>query len=143
MDALAMQSWTAVIIACGHNHEVGGLPVSLNKVAGLSVVGRHVKAALHGGASRCCLVAGPDDQALVAEARKCWNRPDGFSVVQVEKDTTETDCLRLSVEDADQAVCVLFADLSFSRNLLQGLLQDGLADTGEYTSRTIRTLIGA
>jgi CDP-L-myo-inositol myo-inositolphosphotransferase len=122
------QSWTAVVIAAGHDRPVGGRPVPLHKVAGVSVLGRHILAARHGGASRCCLVVGPDSEELLEEARRYWPDADSLEVVEVRADDSETDALRSAVRKDDRLVVPLFADLSFSRNLLQALLQEGLGD---------------
>lgn len=121
-------TWTAVVIAVGHDQSLGGKPVPLHRVAGLSVLGRHILAAKHGGASRCCLMVRPGSDAMVEEARRFWPDEDRMTVVEMPADGSETDALRAAVRGDDRMVVPLFADLSFSRNLLQALLQEGLED---------------
>ncbi len=118
--------WTAVLIACGHDHLVGDRSAPLASVAGLTLIGRQVKTALHGGAARCCLVTASGSNAIEAEARSSWTHSDGFDIVRVDANISETDALLAAVSKEDQRVVTFFADVSFSRNLLQGLLQDGL-----------------
>jgi CDP-L-myo-inositol myo-inositolphosphotransferase len=121
-------SWTAVVIAAGHDRLVSGRPVPLHRVAGVSVLGRHILAARHSGASRCCLAVRPGSNELLQEARRYWPDADSLAVVEMQEGDSETDALRAAVREDDQQVVPLFADLSFSRNLLQALLQEGLGD---------------
>ncbi len=121
-------TWTAVVIAVGHDHAVGGRPAPLHKVAGLSVLGRHILAAKHGGASRCCLAVKPGSEDLVEEARRYWPDAESLVVVETQADGSDTGALRAAVREDDRMVVPFFANVSFSRNLLQALLQEGLED---------------
>ncbi len=119
-----MLAWQSIVLTAGPP-SAAEADLLLRRVAGLSVLGRLVKNAAFGGARRLHLVIGPGGQALAAEARAHWPRPDGLLVHEVPAGASELEALRATGPAGDEAAVVQFADVAYSRNLLQALIQEG------------------
>jgi len=133
---------TAVIISVGHDKPVGDKPAPLAQVAGLRLIERLIKSVRHCGAGRLRLVVGPDSSGVVEVARDVWPENGTFKVVEVDSSASDSDALRAAVTGDDRQVLVLFADTTFSLNILQGLLQDGLGDRRALVAGDSRRFAG-
>ncbi|HOX44719.1 MAG TPA: CDP-alcohol phosphatidyltransferase family protein [Myxococcota bacterium] len=120
-----MVAWHSVVLVAGQPAESPRLAGLLERVAGLSVIGRLVKNAAFGGAGRLTLVVPPGCEALVAEARAHWSRADGLAIREVPAAASELEALRGLEQPGDACLVVQFADVAYSRNLLQALVQEG------------------
>jgi GTP:adenosylcobinamide-phosphate guanylyltransferase len=116
--------WTAVVIAAGHDQLVAQTPAPLLPIAGMTNLGRVIKTARYAGATRCQLLVSPQSDALVAEARANWDGSESLQVELVPQQQSDLQAIRACLLSASTPAVVLFADLAFSRNLLQALVTE-------------------
>jgi hypothetical protein len=122
-----MSGWVSVILLAGHAGGEGAGFTPLSRVAGLSLIGRLVKNAAYGGATRLVVVTDPGQDACLGEVRTCWPRPDDLRVVERPSGASELEVLRLAVAGESLPCALQYADVAYSRNLLQALVMQDLA----------------
>jgi len=128
MSTVSEEKLTTIVIVAGHDTQVNGVPAPLLRIAGMTNVCRAIKSAAYSGAKECRLVVTHGSEEIIKEARRCWEERGPFSVHEVSEGSGDLSALRAAAEELDTRAIVLFADLAFSRNLLQGLLREDIGD---------------
>ncbi len=118
------RTWSAVVLATDIETGTDGLAFSSKKAAGLSVLTRIIKSMAFEGASELFLVTHPGNHELSEEARRAWPKDEGFHILEQTEKLKDTDILSSLASNETTEMVVVYADLSFSKNLLQALLGD-------------------